>query len=167
MTGALWLLLAVHATAGPLRDSVMTLLAAYEAPVTAEAIQALGPEVRAELIAIADDASVPPTRRARALTGLQHVERNQEVARAFRRHLDSEVSLIRRHAALSMAVLGDDAVDALERSLAASDVELRLATVQSLARIGTPKARAALSARRSVESEARVLKALDDAGVAP
>ncbi|MEM6929467.1 MAG: HEAT repeat domain-containing protein [Myxococcota bacterium] len=167
MTGAIWLLLAAPAWAGPLRDSVMTLLGAYEAPIDAASVAALGDGAGTELVTIADDATVPPTRRARALTALQHVPQTPEVAEAFRRHLAGSEPLLQRHAALSMAVLGDDAIGDLTGVLSRDDVALRVAAVQALGRIDTKAAKAALIAHGPRETEGRVQKALHDAGVHP
>lgn len=165
MTGAIWLLLAVPALAGPLRDSVMSMLSAYEAPIDAASVVALGDGAGAELVAIADDATVPPTRRARALTALQHVPQTPEVAEAFRRHLRGSEPLLQRHAALSMVVLGNDAVDDLTAVLSSDDVALRVAAVQALGRISTKEAKAALTAHGAKETAGRVHEALHDAGI--
>jgi len=167
MNGAIWLVLAAGAAAGPLNASVMSLLDAYEAPVDAASVRALGEGAAAELVAVAKDPSVPPTRRARAITALRYVEATDEVATALRDHLASE-SLLRRHAALSLAaVLGAAAIDDLEPLLADDDAQVRIAAARGLGRIGTERARAVLSARAAVETVPAVVEALDEARGTP
>ena len=160
MIGAVWLLLVDAATAEPTRDAVMTLLNAYETPVDAAAVEHLGNGSGKVLVAISNDVSVPPTRRARAIAALQHVPHTSDVVRTLRRHLTGSEPLLQRHAALALSVLGNDAVGDLVPALASTDSELRVAAATALGKIGSMQARAALKERLDTESEAAVRTAI-------
>ena len=160
----LWAL-AGTALAGPLTEPVTSLLDGIEHAPTAAEFAALGDGVDTELLAIAADASAPTSRRGRALSALAFYP-TQDVRTALEQVLGEEQgkSLLRRKAAGSLgAGFGDDATSVLEAALSDDDPQLRIAVVHALGAIDTDTARAALSARRGVESQSAVVEAIDQA----
>jgi HEAT repeat protein len=149
------------AWAGPKRDAVMDLLNAFEDTVREADLAALGDGVDAELMEIADDAQVPTTRRARAISGLQYY-RTDTVRTFLEKHLEtkSSVSMLRRKAAASLAAWGPTAVATLAPVLGDSDVQLRIAVAQALGRIGDDPARKLLQDRLAAEPEPAVKEAI-------
>lgn len=152
----LWLLLGSSAFAADTRGAVLDLLNAYEDGPTAEQLRALGDGVGSELLAIATDASVPLSRRARAVSALQHFRSDAAVA-WLAVELSTGEPILRRKAAWSLAILeGDAAIPALGAALADPDVQLRMAAAHALGGLGTPAAKVALQARLDAETDAVV-----------
>lgn len=153
---------AMPAMAGAQHDAVMDLLNAYEATATADQLKALGEGVDAELMAIADDSGVAPSRRGRAVTALQYFP--SETSKnwlATRLVDDAAEAIVRRKAALSLGVVaGAEGVTALTTALSATDAQLRIAAAQALGKVGTPEAVAALQGRLANEPETAVRMAI-------
>lgn len=151
------------AWAGALRAPLMDLLNAYDTPIAQADLDALGAGVDAELMAIADDASVPSTRRGRAVSALQYYK-TDAVRTYLERHLGSDADgLVRRKAAYSLAVFGGSSVGPLTSALADKDVQLRIAAAQALGTIGGDAARKALTDRQTTEPDASVRDAIGQA----
>ena len=154
--------LPILAWAGPDRGAVMDLLNQLDGAPTAQDWVALGDGVDAELMAIADDDSVPSSRRGRAVTALQHFP--TDGARAFlegKLAVDAK-AILRRKAIWSLAVgWGAGAIPQLESALSDDDVQLRMAAAAAFSRV--PEAHAALRERRAVETVSAVQAALDKA----
>ncbi|MEN0063749.1 MAG: HEAT repeat domain-containing protein [Myxococcota bacterium] len=163
MIGAIWLGLGAVAAAGPLREPVMTLLNSHEEPIDAGSVKALGRGAAAELLEISQDPAVPPTRRARAITALSHVDMTTEIRNALTTHLRSSEPLLQRHAARSLVPLGDAAIDDLNLALASDDVQLRIAAAEALGRIGTTRSARALRNRLARETHPLAKDALTTA----
>ena len=163
MTGLIWLALVGQATAGPMREPVMAMLNGTETSVTAADVQALGEGATAELLEISKDPTVPPTRRARAITALRYVRMTPEVEQTLERHLDESESLLRRKAALSLATVGQSAIARLSSALESADIHLRMAAARALGQIGSDQARTAIEQRLTTETEPVAQEALRDA----
>lgn len=151
------------ASAGELRAPLLELLSAPEHTATADELRALGPDVDNELRALADDATVPHSRRGRAVTALAHFP--TATTRVF---LDTQLkgadTLLSRKAAWSLARgFGDDAVPMLVHGLANEDRRVREATVKALGSLGSPAAREALVGAHANETDTHVKAAMHDA----
>lgn len=139
------------------------LLGAYEEVPSAAQLQALGPDVSKQLMALALDPAVPPSRRSRAVTALGHLPGDAERAFLLAR-LEGDDPLLQRKAAWALATAyGDDAVAPISTLLAHDDAHTREAAIRALGTLKGPAAREALEARRPLEREAHVLHALDAA----
>lgn len=124
------------AFAGALRDPVLAALAGVEDVPTAADLQAIGAGVEGELIEIAQDASVVPTTRARAVHALGWFPTDSSQA-LLRSTLTGSDALLARKAAYALANgWGDASVPMLQPALAANDVQLRIATVRALDGVG-------------------------------
>ena len=150
--------------AGPLRTPVLELLSGYEATATPADLAQLGDGVPAELMEIADDASVASSRRSRAITALQHYP-TPDVRGFLEAHLDkADKGILRRKAAMSLgAGFGAAAVPVLAKHLADEDTLVRVAVVQSLGMTSSAEAREALQARLDVEPVESVKEAIGKA----
>ena len=150
------------AWAGPHRQAVLDLLNAYEHVATEAELRAIGEGVDAELMAIAEDAAVPLTRRGRAVSALQYFRTD-----AVRSFLETKVSagdaLVRRKAAYSLAAFGAPAVGPLTAALGDADVQLRIAAAAALGTVGGEAALQVLRDRLAAESEPAVRDALTKA----
>ena len=147
------------AVAGPQRDAVMTLLNAFDTPLTQADLHALGDGVDVELMEIADDSSVPHTRRGRAVSALQYYPTDQ-VQTYLQDTLEGTDALLRRKAAYSLAVFGPAAVPELTGALASPDVQLRIAAANALGTVGDAAATGALQDRLPQETEQAVIDAI-------
>lgn len=160
------LILASPAHAGPTdapSPTLADLLGAYEEVPSAAQLQALGPDVSKQLMAVALDPEVPPSRRSRAVTALGHLPGDEERAFLVAR-LQGDDTLLQRKAAWALAAAyGDDAVPQIVPLLSHDDPHTREAAVRALGAVKGPAAREALTARRPLEREAHVLHALDAA----
>lgn len=146
---------------GPHRDAVLDLLNAYESVPSRADLVAIGDDVDAELMAIADDGSVPTSRRGRAVTALQHVPNPQVRAWLERRLERDDSSLLRRKAAWALAKgFGEGAIPALGRALDDADAQLRIAAAQALGSLDSASARATLKGRLAQETEPAVTAAI-------
>lgn len=141
-----------------LRARCLDLLSAYEDPATEADWKALGAGVDAELLAIAQDASLSHTRRANAVFALGFFP-----SANVRTYLAGLVAdepadgIFRRKAVYALANgYGEGALPELRGALASSDVHLRAATARAVAKIGTPTAKKALEERLAVESDRMV-----------
>lgn len=155
------LALPVAASAGPKRDAVMDLLNAFEEPVRAADLAALGDGVDTELMEIAADPEVATTRRGRAVTSLQFYE--TDTVRTFleaRLVSGATESLLRRKAAASLAAWGAAATPILGPVLGDRDVQVRIAVAQALGRVGDATARKLLRDRLATEPEPAVQEAI-------
>lgn len=144
------------AFAGPLRDPVLAQLDGVEDPPSLASLQALGEGVGPELLELAQDKSLLPTRRARATQALGHFP--SEDARAFLvTTLAGGEPILARKAAWALAHgWGDEAVEWLAPALTADDVQLRLAGCRALGSLGSERARSALQARLAQEQNPAV-----------
>jgi HEAT repeat protein len=151
------------AVAAPSRQSVLDLLNAYEHVPSEQDLKALGDGVDAELIAVAQDAAVPHSRRGRAVSALGHLPGDR--SKAFLSETLGSASadaLLRRKAAGALVLVDPAAAVApLVGALGDSDPELRSAVVYALGSVKDDAAKKALSDRKAVESDERVKKALD------
>jgi len=148
------------AWAGDTRDALLALLNAYEEPVREADLKALGEGVDAELVAIASDATIPLTRRGRAISALQFYR--TEVVRAF---LETQLApasdgLLRRKALYSLAAFGPAGLRAIVPLLSDPDVQVRIAAANALGSVSDPAAQQALADRSAVEREPAVLDAI-------
>jgi len=157
------LLLPATTLAGPLAEPVVALLDGYERAPTPEDFRALGEGAQAELLEIAADADAPTTRRGRALTALAFYPNTETRAVLDATLADAESkSLLRRKAAYAVGVgFGADAIPALTAALGDADPQLRMAAASALGAVGTDAAKAALSARRDLETEDAVRTVLN------
>ena len=154
---ALWL--PASGWAGEKRDAVMTLLNAYEAPVSQTDLQALGDGVDAELMAIAADSSVPHTRRARAVTALQYYP-TAEVRTFLEAQFEGDDALLQRKAVYSLAAWGESAMPQLQAALASDDVQMRVAAARALGNVRGAAATTALRERLKEEADDVVIRAI-------
>jgi HEAT repeat protein len=150
-------------TIDELRGPLLDLLGAHEHAPGADELRALGPNVSAALVSIASDASVPPTRRARAVAALGHFPgpREREFLEARLREPDA---LLQRKAAWALATAyGDEALPALTPLLTHDDLQLRSATARAIGATRTPAARSALEQRLARETDPVAVGALEAA----
>jgi hypothetical protein len=159
----LFLAWAGSAAAGEQREAVLDLLNAYEATATADDLKRLGDGVELELISIADDQSVPTTRRGRAIVALGHFP--TVPVRAWleiQLHDRAKESIFRRKAAWALAVgFGDQVVEThLKSAIADDDVQLRIAVANALGQLRTSAALGVLEARLEQESDEAVRLAI-------
>lgn len=144
------------ALAGDLRAPVLAALAGVEDVPTAAELQAIGAGVEGELMEIAQDNSLVPTTRARAVHALGWFPSEGSQA-LLRSTLTGGDTLLARKAAYALANgWGDASVPLLQPALAASDVQLRIATVRALDGVGSEAARSALGQRLTLEANAEV-----------
>jgi HEAT repeat protein len=162
---AAWLF-TTPAIAGAQREAVLDLLQAFDERVGRADLAKLGAGVEAELMGIADDPSVPTTRRGNAVVALQwypsDAVRSWLVAR-LRARRDPGEDLLRRKAASALSAFGPSAVSELVPALADADPQLRVAVARALGTIADPAGRSALEARLAIETEQVVRSALQDA----
>lgn len=154
---------ALPASAGDLRDAVMSELSGIEDPPTAESLRALGEAVGPELLEIAQDTEVGKSKRGRAVHALGWFP--TPAARSF---LDLAIAgqdaRLARKAAYALANgWGDAALPQLSGALASTDVQTRIAAAGALAIVGTEPAREALKARLADESEPAVRESIESA----
>jgi HEAT repeat protein len=113
-------------------------------------------------MSIADDTTVPVTRRGRAVSALQYFRTD-----AVRGFLEAKVKagdpLVRRKAAYSLGAFGAPAVAPLTGALGDADVQLRIAAATALGTVGGEPALQALRDRLAAEPEAAVRDALTKA----
>lgn len=145
-----------------LRARTIELLSAYEEPADAADWQRLGPAAGAELYAIARDATMAPSRRARAVHALGWFPSDEH--RVYLAGLAADEAgdtLLRRSAVHALANgWGDAAVPTLATALKSDDVQLRAQTAKALGRVATPAAKQALTDRLAVEKSATVRDAI-------
>ena len=148
-----------------LRAGVLDLLSGYESGPTAESLRALGPDVGAELYALATDPAVPSTRRIRAVYALGWFQ--TATTRAWLRTTLADraaESQVRRSAGWALANgWGEAALPELTVALTDPDDQLRAQVVRAIAKVGTAPALDALRARQLAESEPMVARTLTDA----
>lgn len=147
-----------------LRATVLEHLSAYETPATAEDLRALGEGVGPELFAIAQDPAVSRTRRVGAVYALGWFPTEERRAWLTAQLGDGSVdSQIRRSAGWALANGWQEAaLPTLTAALADPDAQLRNQVVRAVARIGTPAARDALTARLGVETSSMVRTTIQD-----
>ena len=141
-----------------LRAKVLDLLAAYEEPADAAEWRALGAGADAELRAIATDAALSPTKRAGAVHALGYfpTEANRALLVGVLAGPGGD-AMLRRKAVYALGNgWGEGALPELTAALADTDVQLRVATIRALGRLGTPKAQEALRARAALETNGTV-----------
>ncbi len=144
------------ANAGELREPVLALLDGVEDAPDAAQLRAMGEGVGPELLELAQDPNLAPTRRARATQALGWfpTEQHREWLSST---LQGEDPMLARKASYALVNgWGDQAVPLVTPALASSDVQLRLATVRALGSLGSEPARQALSARLDLEQHAAV-----------
>lgn len=132
-----------------------------DAPTQAD-YDALGPEVGASLLAVAQDDSQSHSVRARAIVALGWYpsDEGRVWLEATLAQADGD-SLYRRKSAHALATgWGVDALPALTPALASDDVQLRMATARAVGALEDPAATQLLQARLEVETEASVQKVL-------
>lgn len=148
-----------------LRARCLDLLSAYEEPAGAAEWKALGAGAPAELLAIAQDASLSHTRRANAIVALGYFPGETRGFLATLATAEGGESLFRRKAVYALANgYGDAALPELTVALAAPDQQLRAATARALTKLATPAAKDALRARLPVEDD-RMVRELISASV--
>ncbi len=146
-----------------LRETVLTMLGGYEAPAAADADWvALGAGAAPHLLAIAADGAQPTSRRARAIAALGNFP-GADVESYLASVLSEPVhNSLQRNALRSLArTAGASRLSLIASFLAHEDSTLREAAVHALGVIGTPEARAAIEARRPVETSSAVTAAMD------
>lgn len=144
------------ANAGELRAPVLALLDGVEDVPEAEDLRALGDGVGAELLELAADGTLQPTRRARATQALGWFP--SDASREFlTQTLKGGDSLQARKAAYALVNgWGDEALPLVQTALVSDDVQLRLATCRAISTLGTDASRATLRARLELETNAAV-----------
>ncbi len=140
------------ARAGELRDDVLSQLSGIEAPPSAQSLAALGPNVVLELMELAQDDTIPRSKRARALHALGWFP--SDGTRAFLRvALAGDDALMRRKAVYALGMgWNDEALPDIDHALSnEDDVQLRIAAAKALGQLGTPASQELLEHRLSVE----------------
>ncbi len=161
---ALVALLPALAVAAPERGAVMDLLNLHDAVATQADLKALGEGVDVALMAIADDAEVPSSRRGRAITALRFFP--SEAVRSF---LEAKLApetkaILRRKAVYALAGgWNTAALPTLNEALADDDVQVRIAAANALAQLDAAAVTEALKARLAVETVESVKLALTKA----
>ncbi|MEZ4315983.1 MAG: HEAT repeat domain-containing protein [Myxococcota bacterium] len=163
MIGPWILLFADPAAAGELREPVLELLSAYEQGASAEDLRKLGEGVPTELIAIARDSAVPHSRRGRAVSALAHYPSPEVRTFLDAQLVGSDGYLQRKATGAIVRAFRDDALPSVEPLLASEDRQLRLAAVNAVGALGSPRAREILSAHAASESDDTVKEALTTA----
>lgn len=149
------------AWAGPHRAAVLDLLNAYESTPTAAELKAIGPEVDAELMEIADDGAIPLSRRGRAVSALAWFPSDRTRTFLEDRLQKGDKSILRRKAAYALAEGWQDrAFLPLSTALSDSDVQVRIAVANALGRLDSDRAREALRGQLEKEPEASVREAI-------
>jgi len=154
-------LLALPALAGDLRQQVLEQLGGIEDAPTQASLSALGPGVAAELMELAEDTTLPHTRRARALHALGWFP-SEETHAVLTAALDGQDALFARKAAYALANgWGERALDDLSRALSSDDVQLRIAAANALGNVGTEASKALLDQRLPVETVPAVRETIE------
>jgi HEAT repeat protein len=140
----------------PTRQQLLGLLSGYEETASPDSLKALDGDVPGALRAIASDATLTTTQRARAIHALGWFP--SEDTRAF---LVAQArggdAMFARKAVYALANgWGDAALDELTVALANPDVQTRMAAAQALGNVGTPSAKLALEARLPLETDPTV-----------
>ena len=144
--------------------ALMVLLNAFHRDPTPEALQRVGEDLVASLIAVATDPKAPRLARVRAVGALGYFDEDRAFETVRRIALDPAAPLRLRSAAVwtmghrFSGRSGRTAV--LARLLVAQEPLLRAAAVRSLDAIGSPEAARLLAARRQVERHRAVRRAL-------
>jgi HEAT repeat protein len=142
----------------------MDLLNQHDAAPTQVDFETLGSGVEMELMAIAEDAEVPSSRRSRAVTALQWFP--SVAVRAFlvgKTSADTK-AILRRKAVYALAGgWGVEALPELTLALADADVQVRISAVNAMAQLDDAAVVAALQERVSVETVDSVKLALTKA----
>jgi len=148
--------------AGAPRERWIRLLSGFEAPLPVEALREAGDKAFEPLVALVDDASVPPMVRRRAVLALGHVAHPAlpELLKAWA-HDPLREGKLRRRAVLALAQrAGAGALDDLTRVAADPDEGVREAALRALAGLGEV-GRDALRARREIEPAAHLRARID------
>jgi HEAT repeat protein len=141
-----------------LSSRVTSLLSGLEYVPSAQEWQALGPDAAPILRAVAADPSQLASTRARAISALSHFDDPE--TRPFLEAVLANAShpeVLRRNAVTVLSLKhGVSALPTIEPLLAVDSYNLRETAVRAVARLSveSPKAKAALSARLSVEPSA-------------
>lgn len=151
------------ALAAPSRTAVLEQLAGFESGPDAAALQALGEGADETLRAIATDASLSETTRMQAVHALRAfpTESNRAFLAATLTGADNRLA---RKAAWALAQgWGNQALPELRVALAAQDTQLRIATIEALAELGTTDAADALRSRLPDETNSTVVASINQA----
>lgn len=154
-----------HAAAeenSPTKETLRSMLSAYEGVPTREHVLAMGPDAASLLRSLHDDANEPAFVRLRSLSALRYFP--TETNRRYLARVASRGTslLFAREAILSLGRgFGDRALDDVRPFLDRSEKMLREAAIRSLGHMREPRARTALEGHRVREREPR-LRALVD-----
>lgn len=123
------------------------------------------PSASTELLAIAKDSSVPHSRRGNAIVALGWfpVDAHRDYLAGLLKDTLAD-PFLRKKAVFGLANgWGDSALPTIELALTSPDVQLRMAAVHALARIGSKTALGLLRARLETESDPAVRESLSAA----
>jgi len=150
-------------TTDDLRTTVETLLGGFEKPATDAEWQALGEGAVPHLQAIAADGEFPRSTRARAVAALGNFATPEVIGYLAGLLAPGGDEVLQRKALRALARTGGAAqLEPIAGFLAHDSSVLREAAAHALGLIGTPEAKAALEARRAVETSTAVTKAIDE-----
>lgn len=151
-----------------LRPKVEALLGGYEFEPTKAHWDKLGPSALDVLVAIANDNSALPSRRARAIASMNHFDGAAVSGNLITFTQSSSLPPTLRATAASVLVAreGDSALPTVTPLLSSSDVRVREMVAKSLARLGTADARKSLESRRDTEQDPAVREVIQR-GLAP
>lgn len=144
------------ANAGELRAPVLALLDGVEDVPEATQLRAMGDGVGPELLELAQDPGLAPTRRARATHALGWFPTDKHRDWLSSTLQGDDPMLARKASYALVNGWGDAAIPLVQPALASTDVQLRLASVRALGSLGTEPARQALTARLDLEQHAAV-----------
>jgi HEAT repeat protein len=147
------------------KKRLLVMMSGFEKVPSPEEWKAAGPPelVAQALVEVADDVSMAPSRRARAVTGLRYAP-VPAAATALERIAKDEKSLpmLRRKAVLGLGSVSQAAsLPVLEGLLSSPDPLFRDAVLQGIAEVATPEAVKMVEARLAIEKSESVRKTME------
>ncbi len=148
---------------GDLRSTVEAMLGGFERPATDDDWQVLGARAVPHLLAIAADESVARSTRARAVAALGNFDSPESITYLAGLLAPGGDAVLQRKALRSLARTGGAThLTLIGGYLESEDTVLRESAAHALGLIATDEARAALEARRAIETSTAVQKAIDE-----
>jgi len=138
------------------KQQVLGLLSGYEETASPDSLKALDGDVPGTLRAIASDATLTSTQRARAIHALGWFPEDDTRAFLVTQARGSNPMFARKAIYALANGWGDQALDELTFALANHDVQTRMAAANALGTLGTPSAKLALEARLAHETDPTV-----------
>ncbi len=152
-----------YADDNPSKAQLLQMLGGYEETASPDSLKALSGDVPATLRAIASDATLTHTQRARAIHALGWFPDSDNRAFLVTQAHGTDTMFARKAVYALANGWGEGALDELTLALANHDVQIRMAAAYALGDIGTQPAKLALEARIPLETDPTVKATIEKA----